>query len=71
MPGSVGTWPSVTGRSYEVSWSTDLAAWTTDSTHPGTGATISAPLDKTAIDNADGTPGNLDRLFVRVSVTLP
>jgi len=29
----------------------------------GTGAPLSAILNKTAIDNADGIPGNLERLF--------
>ncbi|MDB4541609.1 sulfatase-like hydrolase/transferase [Akkermansiaceae bacterium] len=65
------TWPSVSGRSYIVSWSTDLQTWNTDSTHPATGAPLSATLDKTAIDNTDGTPGNLTKLFVRVAVVNP
>ena len=64
------TWPSVTGRAYTVSWSTGLQVWTSDSTHPGTGSPLSATLDKTAIDNADGIPGNLAELFVRIGVVM-
>jgi hypothetical protein len=65
------TWPSITGRSYEVFWSTDLTTWTNHSTHPGTGGVISVGLDKAAIDAADGVPGNLNGLFVKVAVTRP
>mgnify|MGYP002622450529 CR=1 FL=1 len=63
------TWPSVSGRDYEVFWSTDLGTWTSDSTHPGTGGEITLSLDKAAIDAADGNSGNLRSLFVRISVT--
>lgn len=65
------TWPSVAGRSYEVFWSTDLGAWTSDSTHPGTGADITVPLDKSEIDATDAIVGNLRTVFVRVEVTNP
>ena len=66
------TWPSVNGRNYELSWATDLqAVWTTGAIRPGTGAELTATLDKTAIDNADGTPGNLSELFVRIRVSRP
>lgn len=65
------TWPSVADREYEVFWSTDLATWTSDSTHAGTGADITIPLDKNAIDAADGIPGDLRSLFVRVAVVKP
>ena len=65
------TWPSVTGRSYEVQWSTDLQTWTTDSTQPAIGGAQSAALNKMAIDNIDGTPGNLTKLFVRIEVVNP
>lgn len=64
------TWPSVLGRSYTVLWSTALQAWTPDSTHPGTGGALTASLDKSAIDAADGIPGNLNGLFVRVGVAM-
>jgi hypothetical protein len=65
------TWPSVVGRTYEVFWSTDLGTWTSDSTHPGTGADMTVPLDKSAIDANDAIIGNLRAVFVRVAVTNP
>jgi arylsulfatase A len=65
------TWPSVAGRSYEVFWSTDLDTWTSNSTHPGTGADIAVSLDKSAIDATDAIIGNLRAVFVRVNVTNP
>jgi hypothetical protein len=55
------TWPSVAGRRYHVQWSTAMHTWTPDSTHTGTGAPLSATIDKSAI----GDPG---RLFVRIEV---
>ena len=61
-------WPSIGGRNYEVFWSTDLNTWNRNSTHPGTGEEIAVSLDKAVIDGADGIPGNLTRLFVRVNV---
>jgi hypothetical protein len=71
-PGSLSiTWPSVAGREYEVFWSTDLTDWIRHSTHPGTAADLTVPLDKSAIDAADGIPGNLHALFVRVTVFQP
>jgi hypothetical protein len=39
--------------------------------HPGTGADISVPLDKSAIDADDAVVGNLRAVFVRVQVTNP
>ncbi|MEJ6829940.1 MAG: hypothetical protein QNK61_07075 [Akkermansiaceae bacterium] len=33
-----------------------IGFYNSDSTHPATGAPLSATLDKTAIDNTDGTP---------------
>ena len=65
------TWPSVAGRTYEVFWSTNLGNWTSASTHPGTGADITVPLDKSAIDAADSIVGNLRAVFVRVEVSNP
>jgi hypothetical protein len=65
------TWPSVAGRTYEVFWSTDLGTWTSDSTHPGTGADMTVPLDKAAIDADDAIVGNLRSVFVRVAVRNP
>lgn len=65
------TWPSVSGHHYEVLWSIDLETWTPHSTHAGTGAPLSVPLTKSAIDNADGISGNLTRLFVRVTTSRP
>jgi arylsulfatase A len=62
------TWPSVSGKNYEVFWSTDLSAWTSYSVHPGAGGNITASLDKTVIDNVDAVQGNLNRLFVRVKI---
>jgi arylsulfatase A len=62
------TWPTVVGRTYEVLWSTDLGIWTSDSTHLGTGGPITATLNKAEIDSADGIPGNLTKLFVRIGV---
>lgn len=62
------TWPSVLGRTYKVYWSTNLQTWTLDSTHPATGGSQPAALDKTAIDNADAIPGNLTELYVRIAV---
>jgi arylsulfatase A-like enzyme len=63
------TWPSVSGRNYEVFWSTDITTWTSDSIHPGTGSDIIVTLSKATIDAADGIEGNLRTLFVRVGVT--
>jgi len=65
------TWPSVLGRHYTVSWSSDLAAWTQHSAHAGSGTFNTVTLDKTEIDAVDGTIGNLRALFVRVAVTAP
>jgi hypothetical protein len=65
------TWPSVTGRAYEVFWSPDLINWTSHSARPGTGGQITASLDKAAIAAADGEPGNLRALFVKVTVVKP
>jgi arylsulfatase A len=65
------TWPSVAGRQYEVFWSSDLTAWTSHSTRTGSGAEVTASLDKSAIDAADGVPGNLRALFVKVTVAKP
>ena len=65
----VVTWPSVADRGYEVFWSTDLLAWTAHSTHPGTGGTLSASLNKTEIDSVDGITGNLNKLFVHIRVS--
>ena len=65
------TWPSVAGRGYEVLWSSDLSTWTNHSNRPGTGGEITVSLDKTAIDAADGVPGNLGALFVKVAVAKP
>lgn len=62
------TWPSVTGRDYEVCWSTDLINWTSYSNHAGSNEDITAPLDKTAIDAVDGVAGNLTRIFVKVRI---
>jgi len=64
------TWSSVVGRTYTVSWSTDLQAWTPDSIHSGTGGLLSAPLDKAEIDDVDEIPGNLSKLFVRITAEL-
>jgi hypothetical protein len=65
------TWPSVTGRTYEVFWSNNLTTWTKHSTRPGSGGEITASLDKAAIDAADGVLGNLRTLFVKVTVAKP
>lgn len=65
------TWPSVLGRSYTIHWSTDLQSWASDSVHPATGGSQQATLNKTAIDNADGTPENLTELFVRIGMQAP
>ncbi|MEP4077266.1 sulfatase-like hydrolase/transferase [Haloferula sp.] len=65
------TWPSVIDRTYTVFWSTDLQTWTVDSVHAGTGGEQDAVVDKAAIDNEDGMPGNLKELFIRVGVESP
>lgn len=65
------TWPTVPGRIYTVLWSTDLEIWFTDSTHTPTSTSQSAIINKTAIDNIDGTLGNLTELFVRIGVEKP
>ncbi len=65
------TWPSVADRNYEISWSTNLTDWTSHSSHPGTGEDLTIPLDKATIDAADGNPGDLQALFVRVTVAKP
>jgi hypothetical protein len=62
------TWPSVSGREYQVFWSSDLTTWTSHSTRQGTGGQITANLDKAVIDAADSVPGNLRALFVKVTV---
>ncbi len=59
---------TMSDRTYEVFWSTDLTTWTSDSTHPGTGSEITVPLNKAVIDAADGSLGNLRALFVRVGI---
>lgn len=63
------TWPSVTQRNYEVFWSTDLSSWTFYQAETGTGTPLDVSLDKATIDAADGVTGNLDELFIRVTVT--
>lgn len=57
------TWPSVSGRSYQVSWSSDLRTWNPASTHLGTGAKLVATLDRATIEQADAPS-----LYLRVSV---
>ncbi|MBN8459881.1 MAG: sulfatase-like hydrolase/transferase [Verrucomicrobia bacterium] len=61
------SWHSVTGRTYKVHWTTDLAVWHPYSVKSGTGGMLSETLDKAAMDAADGVVGNLSRCFVRVS----
>ncbi|MCH7227091.1 sulfatase-like hydrolase/transferase [Haloferula sp. A504] len=65
------TWPTVADRDYEIFWSTNLADWTSYSSHPGTGADITVPLDKATIDAVDGNIGDLQALFVRITVVKP
>ncbi|MGJ8641996.1 MAG: sulfatase-like hydrolase/transferase [Luteolibacter sp.] len=65
------TWQSVAERTYSIYWSTDLVNWTLHSTVTGTGSQISEPLDKAAIDAADTIPGNLNKLFVRITAEMP
>ena len=65
------TWPSVLGKTYTVEWSTDLQNWTEHSEHLAASATQSATLNKAVIDSVDAITGNLDELFVRVSVAGP
>lgn len=63
------SWPSVLGRSYNLTWSTDLINWASVSITPGTGATINQTIDLGVIDNADSIVGNLDDLFFRLEVS--
>ena len=66
------TWPTVLGRTYTVSWSTNLQDWTSDPTmYSGTGSPQNATLNKAAIDAADNITGNLGELFIRIEATFP
>lgn len=65
------TWPSVTGRSYQLNWSFDLETWTADSTQLGTGGLQSAILDKASVDALDGILNNMQQLFIHVEVMSP
>ena len=64
------SWPSVTGRTYHLLWSTDLADWSPVTNLPGTGANIDHTVDLAPIDNADGIAGNLQQLFFRIEVSI-
>ena len=63
------TWSSVTGRDYDVTWSTDLEVWSVYSSHLGTGASITAELDWSTL--GEDELGNLEKVFVRVEVVAP
>lgn len=65
------TWPSIPGRIYTLSWSSDLTNWVNASVQTATSTSLSVTLDKTALDNLDGVTGNLSRIFVQVSVEAP
>jgi hypothetical protein len=63
------SWPSATGRTYRVYWTTDFVDWRLHSETSGNGSMLSELLDKATLDAADGIPGNLSRCFVRVSAS--
>jgi hypothetical protein len=56
-------WTSVSGKSYEVLWSTELSetGWNVYSTHPGTGGNLSAVVTRASM----GNPG---RVFLKIGV---
>ena len=56
-------WPSVSGKSYQVRWSTNMLNWNPSSIHAGTGAELEATLNRATIG-----PANASRLFLRVSI---
>lgn len=65
QPGAISvTWPSVSGKSYRLSWSTGLQVWHAGSTHAGTGSNLIATLDPAAVD-----PPDAPRLYLRVTVS--
>ncbi len=55
-------WPSVAGKEYQLSWSSDLKTWIPNSTHAGTGANLEAALDLATIN-----PNDPKSIFLRVS----
>ena len=63
-------WQSTNGRTYKLSWSTDLVTWLPITSVEGTGAEIKLDVDKQELDNVDGVTGNLEKLFLRVEATL-
>jgi arylsulfatase A-like enzyme len=65
------SWPSVAGRAYQVLWSLDLDQWQSLPVQQGDGTILSTQLDKQAIDQADGIPGNLARIYVLIAVHSP
>ncbi|MFT5853267.1 MAG: arylsulfatase A [Verrucomicrobiales bacterium] len=56
-------WSSVSGKSYQLHWSTDLKTWNPGTIYPGTGDDFEATLDLTTIDLA-----NASHAFVRVAI---
>jgi len=60
------SWPSVSGRQYQVWWSNDLQTWNPESSHTGTGNPIETNIDRTSLDLIDPS-----LLYLRVKVTEP
>ncbi len=67
----VVSWPSISGRTYQVTWSTDLINWSVVGSISGTGTEVDLVVDLGPIDRVDGVEGNLDRLFFRLEVAAP
>lgn len=63
------SWPSIIGRDYELSWSTNLTNWSPLTSLPGTGAELGLEVDLDPIDNEDGVAGNLTQLFFRLEAS--
>lgn len=63
------SWSSILGRTYNLTWSTDLTNWSPVSSTTATGAEITQTVDLEPIDNADGITGNLEDLFFRLEVS--
>ncbi|MEP4077160.1 sulfatase-like hydrolase/transferase [Haloferula sp.] len=62
--------PSVVGRTYDLSWSIDMANWFVVDSKAGTGSELTFVVDLEPIDEADGIDDNLDVLFFRSEVSI-
>jgi|GEM_PF-6719978 len=60
-------WMGMRDRYYALLWSVDLASWNHYASFRGQDRQIQAEVVEVPIDEADGTPGNLNKLFFMVS----